>query len=49
MTAFARALINRTTETAADGSLATTVALFSCVGLLVTLCAVRYGLDYGSF
>ncbi|HZL37788.1 MAG TPA: hypothetical protein VFC78_20895 [Tepidisphaeraceae bacterium] len=47
MAALARALINRTTGTATDGSLAT-VALFSCVGLLVTLCAMRYGLDFGS-
>ena len=46
MTALAQALINRTTG-ADTGSLAT-VALFSCVGLLATLCAMRYGLDFGS-
>ncbi len=48
MTALAQALITRATETRTGGSLAT-VALFSCVGLLITLCTVRYGLDYGSF
>ena len=48
MTALAQALITRATETRTDGSLAS-VALFSCVGLLITLCMVRYGLDYGSF
>ena len=48
MTALAQALITRATETRTDGSLAS-VALFSCVGLLITLCMARYGLDYGSF
>jgi len=48
MTALAQALITRITRTDAEGSLAT-VVLFSCAGLLVTLCMVRYGLDFGSF
>jgi hypothetical protein len=48
MTALAQSLISRATGTASNVSLAI-VALFSCVGLLVTLCAVRYGLDFGSF
>jgi|HubBroStandDraft_6_1064221.scaffolds.fasta_scaffold6939384_1 hypothetical protein len=48
MTAFAQALIARATGTDTEGSLAT-VALFSCVGLLVTFSLMRYGLDYGSF
>ena len=49
MTALAQTLIKRATgRTDTDGSLAT-VALFSCIGLLVTLCMVRYGLDFGSF
>jgi hypothetical protein len=49
MTALAQAFVNRATgRTDTDGSLAT-VVLFSCIGLLVTLCMVRYGLDFGSF
>jgi hypothetical protein len=45
MTALAQALIARAAKTDGEGPL--TVALFSCVGLLVTLCLMRYGLDYG--
>jgi hypothetical protein len=47
MTALAQALIARATGTETEGLV--TVALFSCIGLLVTLCMARYGLDYGTF
>ena len=48
MTALAQAIITRATRIDTNGTL-TTVVLFSGVGLLVTLCAIRFGLDYGMF
>ena len=48
MTALAQALITRATGTKANESLAI-VALFSCIGLVVTFCMVHYGLDYTAF
>jgi hypothetical protein len=48
MTALAQAL-TRATGTDVDVGTLRTVVIFSLVGLIASLCMVRYGLDFGPF
>lgn len=48
MTTLARAF-NRAAGTHIDAEDLTSVALFCCIGLLASVCMMRYGLDFGVF